>query len=499
MPPKKKLGKKVTQAQALAASEACVGASVDIDKTTYTIGKCLANGAYGTVHLVGKDIKCTDKTPYVAKIELMQHSSCKNEVLTYKKALLQDASVAKHGVDWQKRMKFDRIGLGSLIVTRDNIQIGLNFFRVIIIRRLGPSLASVLGVSEFQSETFGPDVTLRTGHQMLDSLEFLHSRGTAHGDVKLANICCGSYKDSGALANKDELFLIDFGIAQSFSIKPMEIETSHVKYDVTMQPPHQGTLVFCSVDSHNGVMLSRRSDLHVLGYVMLSLLGTLPWLSLIKGCNPTTFTTIAARIAAMKCAYFQGKGEAGMSTTTAKTAAKKLVQDSCDGSYPGAESALEQYFHSVFSLSYSELPNYSKLRQMLAKGFRKGKFSFDTAKEPKASQPKGKQKQKQKRQLVETINSESDGSDIDFDIEIVEVKKRKKTIAPAKKKAPASKPTRTKKATQKSKVLEVDDDDVEHDNADANAVANAVANDRVFESDYARRLYERAQKFKNRA
>ena len=99
------------------------------------------------------------------------------------------------------------------------MQINGHFFRVCILRRLGPSLGAELRLAEADKVTLDGPTALRIALPLIDSLEFLHSRGYAHADIKPANVCYGQYAGDGTrgtFTDKDRLFLIDFGLASPF-------------------------------------------------------------------------------------------------------------------------------------------------------------------------------------------------------------------------------------------------------------------------------------------
>jgi vaccinia related kinase len=98
-------------------------------------------------------------------------------------------------------------------------------------------------------------------------LEYIHSKGYVHNDVKAQNILLGLGD------RKDEAFLVDFGLVSKF-----EREGVHNAYKPDPRKAHDGTIEYTSCDAHIGIH-ARRSDLEILGYnVVHWLSGTLPWM-----------------------------------------------------------------------------------------------------------------------------------------------------------------------------------------------------------------------------
>ena len=83
------------------------------------------------------------------------------------------------------------LGLPTLIDHKDGVPIDGHFFRVAILRRHGPALSSFLtSTGEGVVSPERSDDVLLAIAQLLDPLEWLHSRGFAHGDIKVENVRC---------------------------------------------------------------------------------------------------------------------------------------------------------------------------------------------------------------------------------------------------------------------------------------------------------------------
>ena len=108
------------------------------------------------------------------------------------------------------------------------------------------------------------------GIQIMDRIEFVHSKYLIHRDIKPENFVAG-------YNNNSTIYIIDFGLAQKFKSSRTG---KHVKF--TISGKMFGTVRYASYNASRGVQQSRRDDLESIGYMLLFLLkGNLPW----KGIN----------------------------------------------------------------------------------------------------------------------------------------------------------------------------------------------------------------------
>jgi len=103
--------------------------------------------------------------------------------------------------------------------------------------------------------------------QVLDSLEYIHSQGYVHKDVKGSNLLVGLGLDGQHLVH-----LVDYGLSSKYHVSGL-----HKQYVHDMRWAHEGTMEYTSRDAHIGCS-SRRGDLEVLFYNLIEWLGgSLPW------------------------------------------------------------------------------------------------------------------------------------------------------------------------------------------------------------------------------
>ena len=105
------------------------------------------------------------------------------------------------------------------------------------------------------------------GIQMLDRLEFIHSKNIIHRDIKPDNFVLG-------LDNKSHIiYILDFGLSKKFRSSRTH---QHIKFSVNKKLT--GTARYASINALKGCEQSRRDDLEAIGYVLLYFLrGSLPW------------------------------------------------------------------------------------------------------------------------------------------------------------------------------------------------------------------------------
>ena len=103
--------------------------------------------------------------------------------------------------------------------------------------------------------------------QILDRLEYIHSKYVIHQDIKPENFLMD-------LESKSIVYIIDFGLCKKYRSSHTG---RHIKFSFTGKLI--GTPGFASVNATRGAQQSRRDDLESLGYVLLYFLnnGNLPW------------------------------------------------------------------------------------------------------------------------------------------------------------------------------------------------------------------------------
>lgn len=207
-------------------------------------------------------------------------------------------------------------------------------YKIMVMELLGPSLENLFG---YCSSQFRKETVYELGMQMLTRVEHLHGRGFVHRDLKPENFLMG------VGPNENTCYLIDFGLARRFRFREGE-QLTHVPYRKGKNLV--GTAKYASLNSHNGIELSRRDDLESLCYILLEfMIGDLPW------------KESRAR------ARFRSKSQCYNRIRTGK--------EQLD--WPAVCPALVEWINYARRLEFAEKPDYNRLRGYL-KDYLRGKF-----------------------------------------------------------------------------------------------------------------------------
>ena len=135
-------------------------------------------------------------------------------------------------------------------------------YNVLITELLGQSLKMLM---KYVGEKFSLANTLKIGIQVLDIIKKIHKKGVVLRYLKPGNMVIGLGE------NKDYIYLIDFEIAKKY-IKNGE----HIPYREEIDV--KGNRDYISINTHNGIEISRRDDIESLGYNLIFFMnGKLPW------------------------------------------------------------------------------------------------------------------------------------------------------------------------------------------------------------------------------
>ncbi|CAM6115313.1 unnamed protein product [Calypogeia fissa] len=209
-------------------------------------------------------------------------------------------------------------------------------YNVLVLDLLGPSLEDLFN---FCSRKFSLKTVLMLADQLINRVEYVHSKSFLHRDIKPDNFLMGL----GRRAN--QVYIIDFGLAKKYRDPSTH---QHIPYRENKNLT--GTARYASINTHLGIEQSRRDDLESLGYVLLYFLrGSLPWQGLKAGTKKQKYEKIS---------------EKKMSTA---------IEALCK-SYP---SEFASYFHYCRSLRFDDKPDYAYLKRIFRDLFIREGFQFD--------------------------------------------------------------------------------------------------------------------------
>ncbi|CAD6223112.1 GSCOCG00005400001-RA-CDS [Cotesia congregata] len=307
----------------------------DITQKEWKLGSRLGCGGFGDIYLASDDVNKTvgQDAKYVIKIEPHHNGPLFVEMNFYIRVARQ------HMIkDYCQSQKISRIGIPTYEGAGSHVWKGERF-RFLVIPRYGVDVGKLFVSSGRKLHT---KLVNNLAVQMLDALEYIHSHGYAHADVKGSNIVL---ELNGQISNNPRAYLVDFGLAYRFKTAA----GVHKPFVHDERRAHEGTLEFTSRDAHHGTH-SRRGDMETLGYNILQwLCGKLPWEKedggMRSSCNPE-------EVHAQK--------EALLSDIP-------LFMRKC---FPENKppAAIMAYMKYIASLDFEAKPNYSYLRSLFNRG-----------------------------------------------------------------------------------------------------------------------------------
>ena len=179
---------------------------------------------------------------------------------------------------------------------------------------LGQSLENLF---QAQNKSFSIKTACMLGIQMIDRIEYVHSRKIIHRDIKPDNFVIGRGLKSHIV------YILDFGLSKKYWSVSHRCHLPFIKGKKLT-----GTARYASINALSGCEQSRRDDLESIGYIIMYFIrGSLPW----------------------------------------------SAKDLCAG-FP---KEFEDFVQYTRNLQFTEVPNYNYLRNLLKTILKKGGSTYD--------------------------------------------------------------------------------------------------------------------------
>ena len=201
---------------------------------------------------------------------------------------------------------------------------------------LGQSLENLF---QAQNKSFSIKTACMLGIQMIDRIEYIHSRKIIHRDIKPDNFVMGRGLKSHIV------YVLDFGLSKKYWSSSHKC---HIPYCTGKKLT--GTARYASINALSGYEQSRRDDLESIGYIIMYFIrGSLPWQGLKINKKDDRYKKICEK--------------------KRDTSAKDL----CSG-FPHEFETFVQYTRD---LKFTELPNYDYLRDLLKTIIKKSDYKIE--------------------------------------------------------------------------------------------------------------------------
>jgi casein kinase 1 len=133
----------------------------------------------------------------------------------------------------------------------------------LLMQLLGKSLDKLFSDT---NRKFSIKTVSQIGYQMVQRIEYVHSKGYIHRDIKPGNFLIGKNLDC------KKIYIIDFGLSKKYIDK----NNNHILYKEGKGLT--GTARYVSLNTHYGIEQSRRDDMEGIAYNLIYFAkGKLPW------------------------------------------------------------------------------------------------------------------------------------------------------------------------------------------------------------------------------
>ena len=209
-------------------------------------------------------------------------------------------------------------------------------YNILIMELLGQSLENLF---QSQNKSFSIKTACMLGIQMVDRIEYIHSRKIIHRDIKPDNFVMGRGLKSHIV------YVLDFGLSKKYWSSSHKCHIPFIDGKKLT-----GTARYASINALSGYEQSRRDDLESIGYIIMCFIrGSLPWQGLKINKKEDRYKKICEK----------------KKSTSAK--------DLCSG-FP---SEFEKFVSYTRNLEFTEVPDYNYLRDLLKNVIKKSGSTID--------------------------------------------------------------------------------------------------------------------------
>ena len=201
---------------------------------------------------------------------------------------------------------------------------------------LGQSLENLF---QSQNKSFSIKTACMLGIQMIDRIEYVHSRKIIHRDIKPDNFVIGRGQKSHIV------YVLDFGLSKKYYSVSHKCHIPFIKGKKLT-----GTARYASINALSGFEQSRRDDLESIGYILMYFIrGSLPWQGLKINRKEDRYKKIC----------------------------EKKIETSAKDLCAGFPSEFETFVQYTRNLQFTEVPNYNYLRSLLKNIIKKNGQTID--------------------------------------------------------------------------------------------------------------------------
>ena len=231
----------------------------DVHGNYWKISRSIGLGGFGEIYAAssfGRPGEDNNPDDYVIKVEPHTNGPLFVEINFYIRGA-QREDIA----DFARENNWKHLGVPHFVAS-GSFTFRKNKYRFMVLPRFGNDLAKL---SDHCGGGFEKKTAIHIALQVLNSLEYVHSKGFVHKDIKGSNLLLDRQ-------NPNKVYLVDFGLSSKYIHHGI-----HKPYTHDARWAHEGTLEYTSRDAHIGCP-SRRGDLEVLLYNFIEWLGgRLPW------------------------------------------------------------------------------------------------------------------------------------------------------------------------------------------------------------------------------